>query len=193
MSVKIERTTKETAIKLELLVKGSGSASVQTGIGFFDHMLEALCKHALWDLSLECRGDLEVDGHHSVEDVGIALGQALKEAIFPVGPIERFADRVAVLDEAAVQVALDVSNRPYLHFGLEHLSGQVGAFDAELTEEFFRALITQAGLSCHITLLRGRNLHHIIEAMFKAFAITLRSALAPNPRLSGAPSTKGVL
>ncbi len=190
--VEIARQTKETEIKLKLTLKGSGEASIQSGIGFFDHMLEALCKHALMDLSLTCRGDLHVDGHHTVEDVGIVLGQALKEAIFPVGAIERFGDRIVVLDEAAVQVALDISNRPYLHFGPE-LSGSVGGFDAELAEEFFRALTTQAGLSCHITLLRGRNLHHILEAMFKAFAVALRTALSHNPRMSSTPSTKGVL
>lgn len=187
-----ERSTKETQIVLKLAFKGQGNAKIQTGIGFFDHMLESLCKHALLDLELTCKGDLHVDGHHTVEDVGIVLGQALNEAVFPPAGMERFADRIAVLDESAVQVALDVSGRPYLFWDLP-VEGKVGDFDAELTEEFFRALVANMRIGAHITLLRGANRHHIIEAAFKAFAVALRTATAPNARISGVPSTKGVL
>lgn len=187
-----ERTTKETKITLKLTLRGQGNAKIRTGIGFFDHMLESLAKHALLDLDLNCEGDLHVDGHHTVEDVGIVLGQALSEAIFPASGIERFADRIAILDEAAVQAALDVSGRPYLAWELP-VDGKVGDFDAELTEEFFRALVTHMKISAHMTLLRGVNRHHIIEAAFKAFAIALRAAMAVNERIVGVPSTKGVL
>ncbi|MGE4295081.1 MAG: imidazoleglycerol-phosphate dehydratase HisB [Campylobacterales bacterium] len=187
-----ERNTRETQIRLALNFKGAGRAQVKTGIGFFDHMLESLCKHALMDLELTCDGDLHVDGHHTVEDVGILLGQAMHEAIFPAQGIERFADRIAVLDEAAVQAALDISGRPYLFWELP-VEGKVGDFEAELAEEFFRALVTNMRISAHITLLRGVNKHHIIEAAFKAFAIALRTATAANDRVQGVPSTKGVL
>ncbi|GHV08136.1 imidazoleglycerol-phosphate dehydratase [Campylobacterota bacterium] len=187
-----ERKTKETDIKLKLSLKGNGEAKIATRIGFFDHMLEAFAKHSLIDLELECQGDIHIDGHHTVEDVGIVLGAALAEAIFPPSGIERFADRIAVLDEAAVQCAIDVSGRPFLSFDLP-LDGMIGDFDAQLAEEFFRALIANMRISAHITLLRGGNRHHIVEAAFKAFAIALRSALAPNARVRGVPSTKGAL
>lgn len=186
-----QRTTKETDIALSLEVYGEGKADIATGVGFFDHMLEALSKHGLMDISLTCKGDTHIDFHHSVEDVGIVLGQALKEALFPVGPIERYGNAVVVMDEAAVSCALDVSNRPYLVYDVD-VAEKIGDFDAELAEEFFRALVTNAGLSVHLVKERGKNKHHIIEATFKAFAVALRRALAPNPR-AGVPSTKGVL
>lgn len=190
--VTVERETKETKIKVELEPYGTGKSAISTGVGFFDHMLEALAKHGLLDLTVECRGDTHIDDHHTVEDVGIVLGQAFKQAVFPAEGIERYANRAAVLDEAAVEVLLDVSGRPYLHYEME-LDGKVGTFDAELAEEFFRAFVTNAGLTAHIVLVRGRNKHHIIEAAFKAFAVALRSALAKHPRMTGVPSTKGVL
>ena len=186
------RSTKETEITAELLLNGSGNAQISTGIGFFDHMLEALAKHALIDLTLVCKGDLNVDFHHSVEDVGIVLGAALGEAIYPASGIERFADRIAVLDEAAVQCALDVSGRAHLSYEVP-LEGKIGEFDAELIEEFFRALIHNAKLTAHISLLRGANRHHIAEAAFKSFALALRTATLINPRVNGVPSTKGAL
>lgn len=185
------RKTKETDIVLSLNINGSGKSKIDTGVGFFDHMLEALSKHALFDLELSCKGDLHVDFHHTVEDVGIVLGSALKEAIFPVGSVERFADCIIVMDEAACSCALDLSNRPFLVYEVE-TGGKVGEFDAELAEEFFRALVVNARLSVHLTLLRGKNTHHIIEAAFKSFAVSLRRALAKNKRVL-TPSTKGVL
>lgn len=189
----LKRETKETKIELTLDVNGTGKADVKSGIGFFDHMLEALAKHALCDLTLRCEGDLHVDFHHTVEDIGIVIGNALYEEIFPIQGVERFANTTVILDEAAVEVDLDLSGRPYLLFDLGELDGKVGEFDAELAEEFFRAVVYNAKLSSHIVIKRGKNRHHILEAAFKAFAVALRRALATNPRVSGAPSTKGVL
>ncbi|MDR2639746.1 MAG: imidazoleglycerol-phosphate dehydratase HisB [Helicobacteraceae bacterium] len=186
------RKTNETDISLELELNGRGESEIDSGIGFFDHMLQSLAKHALIDLKLKCKGDLAVDGHHTVEDIGIALGSALNEAIFPAAGIERFADRIAVLDEAAVQCAIDIGGRAFLSWNAP-VDGMIGEFDAELTEEFFRALAMNAKISVHIALLRGSNRHHIVEAAFKAFAIALRSAIAPNPRVTGVPSLKGTL
>lgn len=186
-----KRVTKETDISLELEVYGEGKYNIDTGIGFFDHMLEALSKHGLMNVTLTCKGDVHVDFHHTVEDVGIVLGTALKKEIFPVQNVERFADSIAVMDEAAVQCALDLSNRPFLVYEVE-IDEKVGEFDTELAEEFFRALVINAGLSVHINLLRGKNRHHILEAIFKSFALALRRALSKNERVS-MPSTKGVL
>lgn len=189
--LKKERNTKETKISLELNLQGSGKSDIQTGIGFFDHMLEALCKHAYLDLKIRCVGDLHVDFHHSVEDVGIVLGEALKEAIFPPNNVERYADSIVVMDEAAVSCAIDLSNRPFLVYEVK-LCDKVGEFDVELVEEFFRALVFNAGLTTHFTQIRGKNRHHIIEAIFKSFAVALRRAISKNER-AGMPSTKGVL
>lgn len=188
---KKQRSTKETDIKLSLNVYGTGKSEINTGVGFFDHMLEALAKHGLMDLTLTCKGDTHVDFHHTVEDVGIVLGSALKEEIFPIKNVERFSDNIVVMDEAAAQCALDLSNRAYLYFEVD-VENKIGEFDAELAEEFFRALVINSGLSAHLTLLRGKNRHHIIEAVFKSFAISLRRALAKNERVK-IPSTKGVL
>lgn len=187
------RATKETKIELELELYGRGSAQIQTGIGFFDHMLSAFVKHAWIDLSLRCEGDLQVDFHHSVEDCGIVLGSAIKEAIYPAQNIERFGDSVVVMDEAAVSAALDFSNRAFLVFDCPSLKrGKIGEFDAELVEEFFRALAFNANLTLHISQIRGENLHHVAEAAFKAFAVAFRRAININER-AGVPSTKGVL
>lgn len=190
--VEKSRVTKETSIKLTLDLMGSGKANISTGIGFFDHMLDALARHSLMDLDLTCKGDLHIDMHHTVEDVGILLGQALKDELFPVGKIERYANRSAVLDEAAIAVEMDISGRPYLHWDVD-IDGKVGDFDVELAEEFFRALVSNANITVHITKLRGANKHHIIEALFKAFAVSLRSAVTINHRMDQIPSTKGVL
>jgi len=187
----MQRKTKETDISLELEIYGSGKAEINTGIGFFDHMLEAFCKHALFDMKLVCKGDLQVDFHHSVEDVGIVIGQALREKIYPLSGVERFGEATVVMDEAAVNCALDLSNRPFLVY--ESISeGKVGEFDVELANEFFQALAFNAAITLHIAKIRGRNSHHILEASFKACAVALRRALAKNSRV-GIPSTKGVL
>ena len=187
----MQRKTKETDISLELEIYGNGKAQICTGIGFFDHMLEAFCKHALFDMKLVCKGDLHVDFHHSVEDVGIVIGQALREKIYPLSGVERFGEATVVMDEAAVNCALDLSNRPFLVY--ESISdGKVGEFDVELANEFFQALAFNAAITLHIAKIRGRNSHHILEASFKACAVALRRALTKNSRV-GIPSTKGVL
>ena len=189
--VEIKRDTKETQIKCSLTLDGCGNFSINTGVGFFDHMLEALSKHSGIDINLECKGDLHIDSHHTVEDCGIVLGQALKKAIFPIQAVERYGNATVVMDEAATTCALDLSNRPFLVYEV-NVSGKVGEFDVELVEEFFHALSGNAGITLHLISERGRNKHHIIEATFKAFAVALRRALVKNEKL-GIPSTKGVL
>lgn len=192
----LKRTTKETDICLKLEVYGSGSSRIDSGVGFFNHMLESFAKHSLMDLELTCKGDTHIDFHHSVEDCGIALGEAIKKSIYPVSNIERFGNASIVMDEACVECDIDISNRAFLVFDTSvyggHFNGKVGDFDVELVEEFFRAVIMNANLSTHIVLKRGKNLHHIIESSFKAFAVALRRALAKNPRIS-IPSTKGII
>jgi len=188
---KINRETKETQISCSLDINGSGQSNIDTGVGFFDHMLEALSKHSGIDIDITCKGDLHIDAHHSVEDCGIVLGQALKEEIFPIQEVERYGNATVVMDEAATTCALDLSNRPYLVYQV-NVFGKVGEFDTELAEEFFHALVLNAGITCHIINDRGTNKHHILEATFKAFAVALRRALAENKKL-GIPSTKGVL
>jgi imidazoleglycerol-phosphate dehydratase len=187
----IERITKETQIKATLDVYGTGENKIETGIGFFDHMLEAFSKHGLLDLELLCKGDTHIDFHHSVEDTGIVLGEALKKEIFPIENVERYGEATVVMDEASVNTALDLSNRPFLHFEVD-ISDKIGDFDTELVEEFFRALCFNAGITAHIVCLRGKNRHHIVEAAFKSFAVALRRAVAKNNRI-GVPSTKGIL
>ena len=189
--VEVNRKTKETDIKCKIDVYGCGKSQIKTGVGFFDHMLEALSKHSGIDIQLFCDGDLHIDAHHTVEDCGIVLGQALKKAIFPIQAVERYGNATVVMDEAATTCALDLSNRPFLVYEV-NVSGKVGDFDVELVEEFFHALSGNAGLTVHIIQDRGRNKHHILEASFKAFAVALRRALVKNERL-GIPSTKGVL
>lgn len=194
--ITLKRKTKETDIALSLRIYGRGIARIDSGVGFFNHMLEALSKHSLMDLDLRCKGDVFVDSHHSVEDCGIVLGNALKEGIYPAEGIERFGNGSVVMDEACVECDIDISNRAFLVFDMRAyklpFKGSVGALDVELIEEFFRALVFNAGICAHIVLKRGKNLHHIIEAIFKAFALSLRRALAKNPRIS-LPSTKGAL
>ena len=186
-----KRTTKETDISLSLNVDGSGKSSINTGVGFLDHMLESFAKHAWFDLNITCKGDIHIDNHHSVEDIGIVLGQAIKDAIYPIEMVERFGNAIVVMDEAAVSCDLDLSNRPFLVYDVP-VSGVIGHFEAELAEEFFRALIFNAGITAHIIMNRGKNKHHIVEATFKALAVALRRALAKADR-AGVPSTKGVL
>lgn len=189
--ITIERKTKETDIKVELELYGQGKSNISTGIGFFDHMLEAFSKHSLIDLNLTCKGDTHIDFHHSVEDSGIVLGQALKKAIYPIENVERYSNVVVVMDEAAVEASLDLSNRAYLVYEVE-MSGKVGDFDVELAEEFFRAVVSNAGLTLHLEAKRGKNKHHVLEAAFKAFAVALRRSTQKNERI-GIPSTKGIL
>ncbi len=189
--VTVKRETKETKIEISLEVYGNGKSQIETNIGFFDHMLESLAKHALFDLKIKCDGDIHVDFHHTVEDVGIVLGEAIKKEIYPVKNIERFSNSIVVMDEAAVECAIDVSNRPFLVYDLP-IEGKIGEFDAELIEEFFRALVFNASLTTHLIYKRGKNRHHIAEAAFKAFAVSFRRAVYKNERVS-IPSTKGVL
>jgi imidazoleglycerol-phosphate dehydratase len=191
MIKEISRETRETNIQAKVNLNGVGDIHINTGIGFFDHMLEAFSKHSFIDLDVTCKGDLHVDFHHSVEDVGIVIGEALRGLIYPVENIERFSNSVAVMDEAAVECDMDLSNRAFLVFDLD-ITGKIGDFDVELCEEFFRAVIVNAGISVHIVKLRGKNLHHIVEAAFKSFALSIRRALAKNKR-AGTPSTKGVI
>jgi len=186
-----QRTTKETKIDLTLEVDGTGDASATTGIPFFDHMLEQLGKHGGWDLELWAEGDLEIDTHHTIEDVGIVLGTALKEALGDKAGVRRFADALVPLDEALVQVALDLSGRPFLVYEVDPRSEWIGTFDPQLAEEFWRAFAFAAGITLHIRLQSGKNGHHIIEASFKGVARALRDAVRVEG--GGVPSTKGSL
>jgi imidazoleglycerol-phosphate dehydratase len=189
----IERKTKETEIKLDLKLDGAGNSVIQTGVGFFDHMLTHIAKHGLLDLNLTARGDLEVDAHHTVEDVGIVFGQAVKEALGKKVGIGRYGDAMIPMDEALVLVAIDLSGRPYLQFRAELGKGQLGGFDLELVEEFFRSVAVNAGMNLHIRLLDGNNSHHCCEAIFKAFGRALAAAVKIDERIKGVPSTKGIL
>ncbi len=190
----ISRKTKETQIRVRLDLDGAGRAQVKTGIGFFDHMLEALPRHGLLDLEVECTGDLHVDGHHTVEDVGIVLGQALAQALGDRAGIRRYADATVPLDDALVRAVIDISGRSYLSYQVEIPRWQMlGDFDVALMPEFFRAVVHNAGLTVHMDLIRGENPHHIVEAAFKAFARALDQATGQDPRVAGIPSTKGVL
>jgi imidazoleglycerol-phosphate dehydratase len=185
------RTTKETTIDVVLDVDGAGSASASTGIPFFDHMLEQLGKHGGFDLRVEANGDLDVDLHHTVEDVGIVLGASLKEALSDKAGVRRFASSLVPLDEALVQVALDLSGRPYLVYEVDPVAEWIGTFDPQLAEEFWRAFVFAAGITLHIRSISGRNGHHVIEASFKAVARALRDAVKVEG--TAVPSTKGML
>jgi imidazoleglycerol-phosphate dehydratase len=189
--VEIKRDTKETKISLKLNLYGKGESNINSGVGFFDHMLESFSKHSLIDLDVDCSGDTHIDDHHSVEDIGIVLGQALRDAMYPIEKVERFGSATVVMDEAAVTTDLDLSNRPFLVCELP-IDGKVGDFDVELVEEFFRAVIFNSHITAHIVTQRGKNKHHVIEAAFKSFAVALRRALSKNDAV-GVPSTKGVL
>ena len=185
------RATKETTIELSLVVDGGGSASASTGIPFLDHMLEQLGKHGGFDLRIVASGDLEVDLHHTVEDVGIVLGTALKEALGDKAGVRRFASSLVPLDEALVQVALDLSGRPFLVYEVDPVAEWIGTFDPQLAEEFWRAFAFAAGITLHIRSISGRNGHHVIEASFKGVARAVRDAVKVEG--SGVPSTKGTL
>ena len=189
----VERKTLETGIRAGLCLDGSGSCEINTGIGFFDHMLTLLAKHSFSDLVVHAVGDLDVDSHHTVEDCGIVLGQALKGAVGDKAGIHRYGNCFLPMDEALVQVCLDFSGRPYLVFVSDIPKVKRGIYDAEMTEEFFRALAMQAGLTLHIRVLYGKNTHHIIEAIFKGFARALAEAVAFVSRVHGVMSSKGTL
>lgn len=189
----MERATAETSVTVELDLDGAGAAKVSTGVPFFDHMLAQLAKHSLVDLTVDARGDIEVDAHHTVEDTALTLGQALREALGDKAGLARFGDARVPLDEALASAAVDVSGRPYLvHSEPEGMAPLIGAYDTTLTRHFFESLAAAAGLCAHLSVT-GRNPHHIVEAQFKAFARALRAAVAPDPRATGVPSTKGVL
>jgi imidazoleglycerol-phosphate dehydratase len=193
-TAEVVRQTKETRIRARVDLDGTGRVAVKTGIGFFDHMLDALGRHALLDLELECTGDLQVDGHHTVEDCGIVLGQAIAQALGDRAGIRRYADATVPLDDALVRAVIDVSGRPYLCYQVDITRWQMlGDYDVFLTPEFFRALVLNAGLTVHLDLIRGENPHHIVEATFKAFARALDQATGRDPRVTGVPSTKGAL
>lgn len=189
----IERNTNETEIDLSIVLDGSGKASVDTGIGFLNHMLTLFAKHSGCDVSISVRGDLEVDAHHTTEDIGIALGQGIREALGDKRGIHRYGDILLPMDEVLMMVALDFSGRPYFVWEVELPQPKVGAWDSELAEDFFRAMAMNAGLTLHIRMVTGANTHHIIEAAFKAFARALRIAMTIDPREPGIPSTKGML
>jgi imidazoleglycerol-phosphate dehydratase len=190
---RIERKTRETDVVLALRLDGEGRARARTGIGFLDHMLASLAVHARFDLDVRCRGDLHVDAHHSVEDVGIALGQALKQALGDRKGIARFGHAYVPLDEALARAVVDLSGRPWLHFGAQFRAQRIGDLPTELLEDFFRALVDHGRFDLHLDVVRGRNAHHIAEALFKATARALATAVAFDPRVKGVPSTKGSL
>jgi len=190
----VERATAETSVKLTLCLDGTGIAQISTGVGFLDHMLTLFARHGNFDLNIEARGDVEVDFHHTVEDVGICLGQAISEALGNKAGISRYGDVTLPMDEALVLCAADVSGRPYLSFDMTFPTEKIGEFDSELIEEFFAGLVRQSGLTLHLKKLDGRNSHHIAEAAFKAFARALAKAVAADPCSAGRiPSTKGIL
>ena len=189
----VARKTKETDINLSFSVDGTRKSDISTGIGFFDHMLEGFSKHGFFDLSVTVNGDLEVDGHHTVEDTGIVLGQAIKEAIGDKKGIKRFGQFMLPMDDALVLCAIDLGGRPYLNFDASFSSERVGYLETQLVQEFFYAITYTAGMNLHIKVLDGRNDHHIIEAMFKAFAKALDMATTYDSRITDVLSTKGTL
>jgi imidazoleglycerol-phosphate dehydratase len=192
-SAEIARTTKETDVSLKLTLDGSGAGTRSTGVGFLDHMLDLLARHARIDLEVKVTGDLETGAHHTVEDTGLAFGQALDQALGDRAGIYRYGHAVVPMDEARAACTLDISGRPYTAFEAELPAGLTGGFDHELTEEFFRAVANSAKLTLHLTVEAGTNAHHMIEASFKAFARALRGAIEIDPTESGVPSTKGTL
>jgi imidazoleglycerol-phosphate dehydratase len=189
----VERKTKETEISVELDLDGTGEYDISTGIPFFDHMLESFARHGLFDLRLRAKGDLDVDTHHTIEDVGIVLGQAVKEALGTTAGIRRYGFFVLPMAEAKVDVAIDVSNRPYLVYRVECSNDRIETFDVSLTEDFLYAFSQNAGLDLHVELRYGKSPHHIVEAIFKGLARALRSSVERDPRVVGLPTVKGAL
>ena len=190
----VERNTQETRITVHLNLDGSGRSKLSTGIGFFDHMLDQIARHGLIDLDIQCEGDLHIDGHHTVEDIGITLGQAFAKAVGDKKGIRRYGHAYVPLDEALSRVVVDFSGRPGLHMDVTFTSGMIGALDTQLVYEFFQGFVNHAGVTLHIDNLKGFNAHHQCETIFKAFARALRAALELDPRSAGViPSTKGSL
>jgi imidazoleglycerol-phosphate dehydratase len=190
----VTRKTKETDIVVGVTLDGTGLANIATGIGFFDHMLEQLARHSLIDIEIHAAGDLHIDQHHTVEDTGIALGQAVRQALGDMAGITRFADVLLPMDETLTRVAVDISGRPFLVFRTKFVQAKIGNFDTELVREFFQAFTTHAAMNIHVETLYGENAHHIAESSFKGLARALRAAVALDPRQKGAiPSTKGLL
>ena len=190
----VSRNTAETRIKVRVNLDGKGASRIATGIGFFDHMLEQIARHGLIDLQIDCDGDLHIDGHHTVEDVGITLGQAFAIAVGDKKGLRRYGHAYVPLDEALSRVVVDFSGRPGLHLHIPFTSGSIGGFDTQLTYEFFQGFVNHAGVTLHIDNLKGVNAHHQCETIFKAFGRTLRAALERDPRSAGViPSTKGLL
>src|SRR6266487_3785111 len=190
----VKRTTKETDVEVAVDLDGTGVATIATGIGFLDHMLDLLARHSRIDMSVTAKGDLHIDHHHTTEDVGIALGQAVRQALGDMAGITRYADVHLPMDEALTRVAIDISGRPFLVFRAEFVRDKVGTFDTELVQEWFQAFTMNAGITLHVTTLYGTNDHHIAESCFKGLARALRAAVAIDPRTAGEiPSTKGSL
>jgi imidazoleglycerol-phosphate dehydratase len=187
------RDTKETAVRARVALDGSGAAQVRTGVGFFDHMLDQLARHSLIDMEIEATGDLHIDDHHTVEDVGIALGRALAQALGDKRGVRRYGSCHLAMDEALVRAALDLSGRPFLVWNIEFPTEKIGSFDVQLVREFFTALAMNGGITLNVAKLDGANSHHIAEAAFKAVARALREAIEADPRALGIPSTKGTL
>ena len=192
-TAQIRRVTAETKIDLTLNLDGTGTAQVETGVGFFDHMLTHLAKHGLFDLAVNCAGDLHIDAHHTVEDVGICIGKALTQALGDKAGIRRYGDATVPMDETLVTAAVDLSGRPFLVWKADVPNELLGTFSSQLAEEFWRAVSSSGSFNLHVIVHHGRNTHHIIEATFKAIARALRQAVEPDPRAIGVPSTKGVL
>jgi imidazoleglycerol-phosphate dehydratase len=189
----VERKTKETEIVASIDLEGTGKAEIETGMPFFNHMLDSFSRHGLFDIKLQAKGDLEVDYHHTVEDVGLALGEAFKKALGDKHGIRRFGEASCPLDETLAKVVIDLSGRPYLSYNVKIRPGRVGSFDTDLPHEFYAAFTNQLGMNLHIDVIRGENPHHIIEACFKAFARAMDMATGFDERISGVLSTKGSL
>ena len=190
---KINRATNETRVDIELNLDGAGKAQIDSGVGFFNHMLNLFAAHGQFDLKVICAGDLEVDGHHSIEDIGIALGAALKAALGDKRGITRYGTFFLPMDETLALVSLDISGRPFLVYDGGELAPMIGAFDTELVEEFLRAFAFNAGITLHVKILYGKNSHHKVEAIFKALGHALKTAVTVDKKIKGVPSTKGVL
>ncbi len=190
---RVQRTTKESDVLVELEIDGTGVADVETGVPFFDHMLAQLGKHGGLDLTVRTKGDLDVDAHHTVEDTSLAVGQALREALGDKTGIRRYGDSLVPLDETLVQVAVDLSGRPYLVHTEPDIVELIGTYDTTLTKHIFESIVAEARMTLHVDVLKGRNAHHVVEAQFKAFSRALRTAVELDPRVIGVPSTKGTL
>ena len=193
-TAQVERRTNETDIAVRVTIDGAGRTELASGIAFLDHMLDQVGRHALFDLAVTAKGDLHIDAHHTVEDIGITLGQAVKRALGDKKGIRRYGSFLLAMDDSLVRAALDLSARPYLVWNVDFPSEKIGSFDTELVREFFQALSTHGGITLHVDRLHGLNSHHIAEAAFKAVARALREAVEPDPRMAGVlPSTKGAL